>query len=123
MSPEQAEGVTDVRSDIYSVGAVGYFLLTGQTPFRDRRVQEYLNSLASKSTASTELRPEIPSDLEAVIARCLRSNPEERYASIAQLDQALAACDCANDWSAADAAQWWQSSAGVVGSKSESAHA
>jgi serine/threonine-protein kinase len=106
--PEQAIGIADVRSDIYSLGAVGYFLLTGQTPFGGRRAQEILLSKALEPTALRNLRPDVPADLEVVILRCLRRNPEERFADIGEVDKALAACACASAWNAADAAAWWQ---------------
>jgi serine/threonine-protein kinase len=96
MSPEQATGVADIRSDIYSLGAVGYFLLTGQAPFSGRRIQQILTSLVLEPTPVRELRPEVPADLEAVIQRCLRRDPEERFADIHLVDQGLAACACAS---------------------------
>jgi len=108
MSPEQATGVADVRSDIYSLGAVGYALLTGQTPFSGRRMQQILTLPVLEPTPLRELRPEVPADLAAVIQRCLRRNPEERFANIQLVDQALAACACATSWSSGEAAAWWR---------------
>jgi serine/threonine-protein kinase len=108
MSPEQATGVADVRSDIYSLGAVGYFLLTGQTPYSGRRMQQTATSVVLEPIPLRELRPELPADLEAVIQRCLRRDPEERFADIGVVDQALAACACATSWTSAEAAAWWR---------------
>jgi serine/threonine-protein kinase len=108
MSPEQATGLADVRSDIYSVGVVGYFLLTGQTPFSGRRVQQILAPPVLEGTPLRELRPEVPADLEAVIQRCLRRAPDERFAEIQLVDRALAACACATSWGSSEAAAWWQ---------------
>jgi serine/threonine-protein kinase len=108
MSPEQATGLADVRSDIYSLGAVGYFLLAGQDPFRGRRMQQVVKPLVVGPTPLRELRPEVPADLETVIQRCLRRDPEERFGDIQQVDQALAACACATSWSSAEAAAWWR---------------
>jgi serine/threonine-protein kinase len=108
MSPEQAKGVADVRSDIYSLGAVGYFLLSAQAAFGGRGMEQILTSLAQEPTPLRELRPEVPADLEAVIQRCLRRNPEERFADIQLVDKALAACDCAASWSSEEAAAWWR---------------
>jgi serine/threonine-protein kinase len=109
ISPEQVVGMPDVRSDIYSLGAVGYFLLSGQTPFSGRRTQEILMSRALEPTSLRELCADVPADLEAVILRCLRRNPEERFANIGQVDRALAACACATSWNAAEATAWWHS--------------
>jgi serine/threonine-protein kinase len=103
MSPEQGTG-TGVRSDIYSLGAVGYFLLTGQAPFRGREMQQF----RAEPTPLRDLRPEVPSDLEAVILKCLRCDPEARYADVEQVDAALAACDCASSWNSGEAESWWR---------------
>jgi eukaryotic-like serine/threonine-protein kinase len=108
MSPEQAKGVADVRTDIYGVGAVGYFLLSGQAPFSGQGMEQFLTSLAQEPTQLRDLRPEVPADLESIIQRCLRRNPDERFADIPQVDQALAACVCAASWSSAEAAAWWR---------------
>jgi serine/threonine-protein kinase len=104
MSPEQATGTADVRSDIYSLGAVGYFLLTGHAPFRGREMQQF----RTEPTPLRDLRPEVSRDLETVILKCLRCDPEERYADIEQVDAALAVCDCATSWSSAEAVAWWR---------------
>lgn len=104
MSPEQVTGTAGVRSDIYSLGAVGYFVLTGRDPFCGREMRQFW----TEPTPLRDLRPEVPRDLGAVILKCLRADPEERYADIQQLDEALGACDCAADWSSAEAVAWWQ---------------
>jgi serine/threonine protein kinase len=108
MSPERARGVADVRTDIYGLGAVGYFLLSGQAPFTGRGMEQFLTSLAQEPTPLRNLRPEVPSDLEAVIQRCLRRDPEKRFADIQLVDEALAACACAAEWSSTEAADWWR---------------
>jgi tRNA A-37 threonylcarbamoyl transferase component Bud32 len=120
MSPEQATGVADVRSDIYSLGAVGYFLLSGQAPFGGGGMEQILTSLAQEPTPLRELRPEIPADLAAVIHRCLRRDPDERFADIQLVDKALAACLCATSWSSEEAAAWWRSAAVPVLAGTES---
>jgi eukaryotic-like serine/threonine-protein kinase len=113
ISPEQAAGVADARSDIYGLGAVGYFLLCGQVPFPGRRMQENPMSPILEPTPLRELRPEVPADLEAVILRCLRRYPAERFADIQLVDQAMAACDCADSWNSAEAAAWWRDRGGA----------
>ncbi len=112
MSPEQAAGQADVRSDIYSLGAVGYFLLSGQAPYGGRGMQQILSSLAEEPTPLRDLRPEAPADLGAVVQRCLCRNPEERFADVRLVDEALATCVCAACWSSAQAVEWWRT-AGV----------
>ena len=114
MAPEQAKGAADVRSDIYGVGAVGYFLLSGQAPFSGRGMEQFLTSLANEPTPLRDLHPEVPADLEALILRCLRRDPEERFANIQLVDEALAACVCAGSWSSAEAATWWRAAGSSV---------
>jgi serine/threonine-protein kinase len=106
ISPEQTTGVADVRSDIYSLGAVGYFLLTGQPPFSGRQIHQVM-SQALEATPLRALRPDIPADLAAIIQRCLRQDPKERFADSHLVDDALAACDCATSWNSTEAAAWW----------------
>jgi hypothetical protein len=107
MSPEQATGIADVRSDIYGLGAVGYFLLSGKVPFNGTWTQRF----RSEPAPLQNLRPEVPRDLEEVILKCLRFDPEERYADIQQVDTELAACACAASWNSARADAWWHPSA------------
>jgi serine/threonine-protein kinase len=97
LSPEQAGGqeVLDARSDIYSVGALAYFLLTGRPPFAGRsRVQVLAAHLYEEPERLSARRPGIPGDLESVVARCLAKSPEERFPDVGCLDAALAACCC-----------------------------
>ncbi|HXY37292.1 MAG TPA: serine/threonine-protein kinase [Planctomycetaceae bacterium] len=108
MSPEQMTGVADVRSDIYSLGAVGYFLLCGRSPFGGPVVDQIRTSLLQEPAPLRDLRRDIPSDLEAVIHRCLRRDPDERFADVHLLDQALAVCECSASWSSVEAAAWWR---------------
>jgi serine/threonine-protein kinase len=98
MSPEQAAGKEDLdgRSDIYSLGAVGYFLLTGQPPFvRDTAMQVIAAHLCEPVQSPDRLWPNAPADLQEVILKCLQKDPGWRFPSAADLDQALARCECA----------------------------
>ncbi|MCO6458958.1 MAG: serine/threonine protein kinase [Pirellulaceae bacterium] len=111
MSPEQALGiaVADVRSDIYSLGATAYYLLTGRPVFERASVSELLGAhLHSQVTPPTQLRSEVPADLEAIVLRCLAKRPEDRFGSAGELATALAACRCASEWTAERAADWWR---------------
>jgi eukaryotic-like serine/threonine-protein kinase len=114
MSPEQASGVADIRSDIFSLGAVGYFLLSGQAPFGGRGLQQIVTSLTQEPTPLNDLRKEVPAELTAVIHRCLRRNPNERFADIEQVGKALGECTCALAWNSRHAAGWWQSAGDTV---------
>jgi serine/threonine-protein kinase len=111
MSPEQAvgNGQLDARSDIYSLGAVAYFLLTGQPPFpRDTSMQILMAHVYEPVTPLHELRRDLPADLEEVVLKCLKKNPSQRYPDVETLDQALAACQCAAGWTRPCAADWWK---------------
>lgn len=112
MSPEQgmANAMPDARSDIYSLGAVAYFAVTGQPPFLGATPMEVLVRHARDPVCPpSELRPEIPGDLEAVILRCLEKEPASRFPDVEALDRALASCRDAGHWTEVEAAHWWAS--------------
>jgi len=74
MSPEQAtgEGDSDPRSDVYSLGAVAYFLLTGRPPFdSDKPLKVILAHSNEKPIAPSQRQPEIGHDLDMAVLRCL----------------------------------------------------
>jgi eukaryotic-like serine/threonine-protein kinase len=104
-----APDVPDPRSDLYALGAVGYFLLTGHPPFEGTTVYEvighHLHSIpVPPSQRTTNL---IPPDLEAVILRCLRKKPDERPADARALREGLERCTMAPPWTSDAAAAWW----------------
>jgi eukaryotic-like serine/threonine-protein kinase len=110
MSPEQAAGksVLDVRSDIYSLGAVAYFLLTGQPPFVRETAMMLLMAHAYDPVVPPErVRPEVPADLQAVVLRCLEKDPSRRFPDAHSLERALGACAAADQWTEEQAALWW----------------
>jgi serine/threonine-protein kinase len=112
MPPEQAAGdaATDARGDVYSLGAVAFFALTGRPPFQGKTAGQLLAAHRSEAPPTlTDVRPDAPPDLAAVVARCLTKSPVERFESAADLDRALAGCRCAADWSAERAADCWAS--------------
>jgi serine/threonine-protein kinase len=111
MSPEQAAGNADVdaRSDIYSLGAVAYFLLTGQTPFvRSTAVQTMAAHLAEPLVAPRVLCPDIPDDLERVVLQCLVKDPQRRFPNMAAVENALTRCACSDGWTGEQSAAWWR---------------
>ena len=115
MSPEQAAGesAVDARGDVYGLGAVAFFALTGRPPFQGKALGQVLAAHRSEPPPPlTDLRPDVPTDLAAVVARCLAKDPTDRFPSAADLDLALGQCRCATDWSAGRAAEWWQSQPG-----------
>jgi eukaryotic-like serine/threonine-protein kinase len=91
MSPEQAEGQTaDARSDVFSFGAVLYEMVTGRRAFQGETKMSTLAAiLAREPEPPSRLIPELPRDLDKVIARCLRKSPDRRWQSMADLKIAL----------------------------------
>jgi serine/threonine-protein kinase len=111
MSPEQAigDGEPDGRSDIYSLGAVGYFLLTGHPPFEaDKAIKVMIAHVHEEAISPSKRGVDVPEDLELVILRCLAKKPADRYQDAASLADALAGCQSADRWSRADARTWWE---------------
>ncbi len=124
MSPEQASGQEDLdaRTDVYSLGAVAYFLLTGQPPFRrDRAIQLLVAHIHEPVRPLTDLA-EVPADLQEVVLRCLEKEPGRRFPDTTGLQEALAACGCAGRWTEDLAARWWQTQ-GLTGTAPEGAQA
>ena len=110
VSPEQAvagRGV-DGRSDIYGLGAMLYFMVTGRPPFQREKPADVLRAHVSEPVVPPrERRADVPADLEAVILRCLAKRPEDRYADARAVADALAACRCATEWNEDLAEAWW----------------
>jgi hypothetical protein len=94
MSPEQAEGrAADARSDIFSLGAVLYEMLTGKRPFEGASGASLLSAiLRDTPKAMRSLRPELDAGLEKVVSRCLEKDPGARYPSAPALLSDLEAC-------------------------------
>jgi tRNA A-37 threonylcarbamoyl transferase component Bud32 len=110
MSPEQAMGdiEPDVRGDIYSLGGVMYYLLTGQPPFPgDKPMKVILAHVNQEVEPPSQIRSDIPPDLEQIVMRCLSKDPNERFQSAAELGGALANCSVAGGWNREMARDWW----------------
>jgi len=111
MSPEAVEhpDQVDGRADLYSVGAVGYYLLTGQPLFDCASLGEVLLHQVKHLPAkpSVRLGQPVSPELESLLMRCLAKNPAARPASARALADALMNCPVATDWTRDRAEAWW----------------
>jgi serine/threonine protein kinase len=86
MPPEQASGDKSQlgpASDVYALGALGYYMLSGKAPFSGASVYNVLHQVLNEPPRSiTRQRPEVPSGLERVLLRCLEKDPAARYPSV-----------------------------------------
>jgi serine/threonine-protein kinase len=112
ISPEalKSTDLVDVRSDVYSLGAVAYYLLTAEPVFTgNTAVEVFVKHLHSAPVVPSErLGRAVPADLEAIVLRCLAKSSGDRYPTAAELERTLAACAAADEWSADRARAWWQ---------------
>jgi hypothetical protein len=111
LSPEGIErpDAVDARSDLYAVGAVGYFLLTGTPVFQGGNIVEVCRQHATVAPEppSQRLGRAINPCLEALLLRCLAKSPSERPASAQAVIDELDRCEPAPAWTCADAETWW----------------
>jgi serine/threonine-protein kinase len=111
MAPEAltSPGSVDARSDVYAVGAVGYYLLTGQHVFTGRTLVEVCgHHLHTTPTPPSErLEASLPEDLETLILRCLQKDPGRRPQSAPELGERLLACRDSGTWTPLEARRWW----------------
>jgi tRNA A-37 threonylcarbamoyl transferase component Bud32 len=114
MSPEQAQGLAlDVRSDLFSLGSVAYYLLTAKEPFhRETAMKTLLAVVSDEPPPIRDANPFVPEDLAAVIAKCLVKDPGKRWQSAQELELALGLCRGHADWTETKASDWWESHPG-----------
>jgi eukaryotic-like serine/threonine-protein kinase len=114
-APEIARGedTYDHRVDIYAVGCVAYWLLTGQRVFDTSTPMQMLFDHARTPPTPPRMRTElrIPPDLEQLIMECLEKEPDRRPASADVLAQRLAACHLPEPWTRERAERWWRTHA------------
>ena len=109
LSPESAmEEPVDQRTDIYSLGCVAYWMLTGRQVFEaDGVLQMVARHIHAVPDPPSRHSPSpIPHRLEVVLA-CLAKRPEERPANAWELADQLSRCEMDSLWTREDAPQWW----------------
>jgi eukaryotic-like serine/threonine-protein kinase len=117
MAPEIALSErVDGRTDLYAVGCVGYWLLTGQLVFTaDTAIQmvaHHLRTPPVPPSRKTEL--EVPPELDRIILQCLAKEPGDRPANAQHLSRLLAGVNGVPQWEEDNAAHWWQTHAPEV---------
>ena len=111
MSPESIKDppAVDSRSDLYALGAVGYYLLTGRPVFEgDDEFDVYMEHLAKAPVSVSEVRADpVPPELERLVLACLAKDKQDRPQSAQALADALDRLDLSL-WTRTDAAEWWK---------------
>jgi serine/threonine-protein kinase len=112
IAPEIAMGEEriDGRADLYTLGCVAYYLLTGSLVFTETSPTAMAVAHVQKAPVPPSERTELPiaPDLEAVVLRCLAKSPADRPASARALIRLLDACVDAKQWCSEDAEAWWR---------------
>jgi tRNA A-37 threonylcarbamoyl transferase component Bud32 len=118
MSPEsiRAPGTMDGRSDLYALGAVGYYLLTGGHVFEGNTLVEVCGHHlhTTPQPPSQRLGKAVPEDLEALLMECLEKEPSKRPETAAVLRQRLQRCRSFGEWDVERARRWWNDNSATI---------
>jgi serine/threonine-protein kinase len=112
MAPEiiLGEANVDRRADVYALGCVAHYLLTGQLVFEAetpmKMLLQHLHARPLPPSQRTELP--IPRDLDELVLACLEKDPDKRPQDAAQLFKMAHGCRSCQDWNQEAAARWWQ---------------
>jgi serine/threonine-protein kinase len=88
---------------------VAYYLMTGELLFNRTSPLQMLHAHAYEPLVPLhQFEQQVPEDLQKVILKCLEKDPGRRFANITAVENALAACKCANQWSRETAEEWWR---------------
>lgn len=119
MSPQQGLGLEiDGRSDIYSLGCVAYWLLTGRTVFQAATPMAMLMEHVNTPPQPPSAHVAVPAELEKIVMRCLEKEPERRPASAKALDELLERCTPnVGEWTQEQARAWWERHLPVKGAE------
>ena len=112
LAPETVYGTSGVgpRADIYAFGALVYWMLTGRPPFTaDNAVAlmiDHVKTVPARPSAISEVP--IPPELDDIVMKCLEKEPDDRFQSISELEDALRAVPDPTPWTRVRAAKWWE---------------
>lgn len=105
----------DARSDLYALGCVAYWLLTGRTPFDgENPTAVFARHLSERPPRPSEIVRTLPADLEAVVLACLEKSPSARPSDARTLSRALGSCASAHEWTEDDGRAWWRTRGEVL---------
>ncbi|WP_404306609.1 serine/threonine-protein kinase [Neorhodopirellula lusitana] len=112
MAPETIRDATQAgpAGDLYSIGAVGYSLLTGKSTYEGESAIDLCLKQLERPPVSPEIRlgRSLPQGLQEIIMKCLSLRPEDRPASIGQLLKSLDSLPEASEWNQTDSIDWWE---------------
>ena len=109
ISPEAIQGkIIGPPADLYAIGCLGCFLLTGRLPYDAHTSAEYYSAHLYQDPISPSARGvEVSPDLQALLLQCLEKDPRDRPRSSFVLRESLLACQDAGLWTESDARIWW----------------
>jgi serine/threonine protein kinase len=111
ISPEMAVGDQNIdsRSDIYALGCVAYWMLTGKLVFDETSPMRMAVAHASVEPTPPSLHTEldIPEELDRIVLKCLAKDPNDRFQNVRELQNALAECPTDGTWDRRRAERWW----------------
>jgi serine/threonine protein kinase len=112
MAPERfrAPSVMDPRSDVYSVGCVAYYLLSGRPPFIECDPESLFALILSQQPISISIHRNegVPEEISAMVMRCMAKHVDERYATIEELSQMIDRLRATYSWTVDEARLWWK---------------
>jgi tRNA A-37 threonylcarbamoyl transferase component Bud32 len=115
LPPEMAQGhPVDGRADIYSLGCVAFYLLTGQLVFPVGNPMAMLLAHVQSEPRAPSTLVDVPPALDALVLRCLAKDPARRPPSCAALRDELLAAGLAAPWTAEDSQRWWAARGGAT---------
>jgi serine/threonine-protein kinase len=98
----------DARADIYGLGCVAYYLVTGAPPFEGQNIVEICAHHLHSTPPPPSTRATVPDDLERVLLSCLAKDRADRPESAEALSRSFESCRDAKTWTEADAEAWWR---------------
>jgi serine/threonine-protein kinase len=109
MAPEMIRGDSEVdaRADLYSLGCVAYWLLTGEPVFPNRQGLGVAVAHVREAPAPPSQKAPISDALNGLVLQCLEKDPDDRPASVREFMAALSNCGLTDQWTDADADRWW----------------